>query len=119
VMELEDRMRDGDQSAVPDLTQGLNSGKLSIDDYRHIMYGAQRTRLEAVVNRLPMPQAVQVWQYATKAERQSLLQVMAKKVYSYRKSEAFKLTPQQQARIDVKLAQVAGEMLPDTESPSQ
>jgi hypothetical protein len=60
-----------------------------------------------------MEQAMQVWHYATNQERETLMPTMAQKMMSYRKTESFKLTPQQQAKMDVKLAQLTSEMLPD------
>jgi len=119
VIGFEDRLRSGDQRALRDMQVALEKGEIAPNDAKEIIAGARRTRLQAVVNRLPMEQAIDVWNLATNAERDQLAPIMAKKMASYRRREAQRLTPAERGRMDVKLAKVFDDMVSEPQDGQQ
>jgi hypothetical protein len=113
VMGYEDRLRQGDRDAVRDINNDVQDNQLAPADVRQILKAAKQTRLQAIVNRLPMDQALDVWDKATNDEREQLHTIMAKKMISYRRTESQKLTPGERGPMDVKLAKVYNDMHPD------
>lgn len=110
IASYEDRLRDGDQSVAEELQKQMAAGEISSSDFRNIIDGAKRSRLQSVVNRLNMSNAIDVWNLATNDEREGIAPIIAKKMFSFRRSEAQKLTPSERARMDVKLAKVFYDM---------
>lgn len=106
IVDLEDRLRKGDQSAMSDAMKLYQNGKLSLHDLETIQKGARTTRLASIVNRLPMSNALDVWDLATNQERTELYPTILKKMLNFQKSEREKLTPVDRGNIDDRLAKV-------------
>ena len=110
VMTYEDRLRDGDVSALADLHREVLQGKIPMSSYRQVLKGSQQSRLSSTINRLPMSDAIDVWNLSTNDERGVIGPVMMKKIMDFRNTEQQRLTPAERARMDVKLAAVVDGM---------
>lgn len=106
----EDRLRQGDQLVAGDMQRAVVNGEMAPADVRQALKASQSPRLTAVVNRLPISDAINVWNISTNAERQELAPTLIKKMASFRKTEQMKMTPAQQAEMNVKLAKVYNDM---------
>jgi hypothetical protein len=110
VMDFEDRMREGDKGAALELRRELQSGSVSVTDYQRAMKGATVSRLQSVVNRLPMMDAIDVWNQSTKDEREQLTPIMVKKIADFRRTEGRKYTVGERNRMDTKIAATMSSM---------
>jgi hypothetical protein len=107
---LEDRLRSGDTGAMNDVQAASQGGLLAPDDVKKIAKDSKSTRLQSVVKSLPMSNALDVWDKATNAERDSLAPVILKKMVAFRKTENHKLTAPEQSRMNVRLAKLVNDI---------
>jgi hypothetical protein len=110
IINLENRLRDGDQSALEDMRSQYLQGKLAPHDVQSILKGAKTTRLASIINRLPMSNALDVWNLTTNDEREKVAPIMLKKMVSFQKTERQNLTPAERGRIDTRLALVLNQL---------
>jgi hypothetical protein len=110
IAQLEDRLRNGDKSAIADMNNMLQRGLLAPADAKTIMASSQTSRLVSTLRSLPMSNTLDVWDRATNAERDQLAPVMIKKMAAFRKTEYQKLTQVERDRMNVRLAKVFHDM---------
>ena len=115
VIGYEDRLRNGDKSAMDDARNDLAKGVLKPYDFKQIASNAGKSRLESVINRLPMADSIDVWNLANNAEREQMSPVMLKKIMDFRKTEPLKYTANQRNRIDTRIAAVVGNIIDERE----
>ncbi len=115
VIGYEDRLRNGDKSAMAEAQNDLSKGVLTPYDFKQIASNASKSRLESVLNRLPMADSVDVWNLANNTEREQMSPVMLKKIMNFRKTESQKLTANQRNRIDTRIAGVVGNIIDERE----
>jgi hypothetical protein len=100
VIELEQRVRSG-QTPISDIYGAVESGQLHRDEAKHIVDTVKETqgldpeaaRFYAHVKRLPLKEALQVWDSATNEEHAIMAKLMIKKKQAYIKNAAKNMSP--------------------------
>ena len=110
IINLEERLRSGDNSAINDVQQGFNTGQLAPDDVKKVLADAKVSRLESVVKHLPLSNALEIWDLATNQERAQLAPILVKKMAIYHKTEQHKLTSAERSHMDSRMAKMAAEV---------
>lgn len=110
IIQLEERLRNGDPSTQADVQQALAEGEISTDDAKKILKDSRVSRLESITHNLPLSDALDIWDKSTDEERAKLAPILAKKMATYRSTEQHKQTPTERNRMNIRTAKMAGEM---------
>ena len=96
--QLSDRIQAGDKAARKEALAALRDKTINQNDYSIILRDSRRPRIYNLVNRLPLEQAMDVWEKASKEERKAIYTLMLRK-----RSLLMNETPERRAILEARL----------------
>ncbi|KKK54510.1 hypothetical protein LCGC14_3083960, partial [marine sediment metagenome] len=92
------RIQAGDKAARKEALAALRDKTINQNDYSIILRDSRRPRIYNLVNRLPLEQAMDVWEKASKEERKAIYTLMLRK-----RSLLMNETPERRAILEARL----------------